>query len=246
MLQNGCYDWFWRPNPRWQWYLHKTLQPVGFQVSMLQTFPLDGPWLQALFEVESLRVYTTNVISEALIWALIIFMLFFRSIFTNYAGFKRKSEDGQMVKLTRRNSIKPKKNKLPPDFSHVETTIAQGCSPGGSQQKGGISMEKMTFPRDQRTWLPTHVSTFWSSLSPFLFRQVLPDLFFGKHQWSSWKLNLTLRYHVWKWPKKTLSTISPPQKNNASNHLTLPCCLFFSVPTPTAPRSFFSFISKTP
>lgn len=94
----------------------------------VEQLPLDGPWLQALFEVESLRVYITRlvVISEALIWALIIFMLFFRSIFTKYAFFKQKSEDGQMVKLTCRNSIKPKKTQTAPSFSHVETTIAQG------------------------------------------------------------------------------------------------------------------------
>ena len=80
------------------------------------------PWLQALFEVESLRVYITRlvVISEALSWALIIFMLFFRSIFTNYAGFKQKSEEnvGHPPKLNQ-----TKKKQTAPGFSHVETTF---------------------------------------------------------------------------------------------------------------------------
>ena len=136
-----------------------------------------------------------------------------------------------------------KKPQTAPSFSHVETTIAQGWTPGGSQQKGGFPWGH-DMPRPDFNFQLTS-RPFELAASPFLVQTSAPRFFWGKHQWSSWKLNLTLRSMFENGQQKTISTISP-KKQRIKSLDSAHAVLFFSGSNETNPRSFFSFISKTP
>lgn len=133
----------------------------------------------------------------------------------------------KMVKLTRRNSIKPKKKQTAPGFLHCWNNYRLKVARLESipTERWGPSMGDMTFPRDQTTRLPTHFSCsnkcsqiFWETSMIFL------------------KIRHNLRSMFENCPQKKSQPFLPP-KNNASNLLTLPC--FFLGGSNDEPPSFF-------